>query len=170
MFVAMTRFNQAATLLCALSLAACASAPISKEVRAPRPDAGPHFIQHPPVQCAPYARMASGITIFGDANTWWTQAAGRYPRSTVPSVGSVIAIRTFADGARGHVAVVRAIAAERVIIVDHANWHGREEVALNVPVRDVSAAGDWSQVKVWWLETNSWGAKTYEVEGFIHPR
>ena len=29
-------------------------------------------------QCVPFARLMSGIQIFGDAHTWWQQAAGRY--------------------------------------------------------------------------------------------
>ncbi|MFN3286808.1 MAG: CHAP domain-containing protein, partial [bacterium] len=29
-------------------------------------------------QCVPFARMISGVQIFGDAWTWWKQAAGKY--------------------------------------------------------------------------------------------
>ena len=29
-------------------------------------------------QCVPFARLVSGIQIFGDAWTWWSQAAGKY--------------------------------------------------------------------------------------------
>jgi hypothetical protein len=29
------------------------------------------------LQCVPYARQVSGIQIYGDAWTWWDQAAGR---------------------------------------------------------------------------------------------
>ncbi|MFY8142871.1 MAG: CHAP domain-containing protein, partial [Caulobacter sp.] len=29
-------------------------------------------------QCVPFARLMSGIQIFGDARTWWSQAAGKY--------------------------------------------------------------------------------------------
>ncbi|MGC8159731.1 hypothetical protein ACP3WZ_24715, partial [Salmonella enterica] len=31
-------------------------------------------------ECVPFARAASGIQIYGDAWTWWGQAAGRYRR------------------------------------------------------------------------------------------
>jgi hypothetical protein len=36
------------------------------------------------LQCVPYARQASGIQLFGDARTWWDQAAGRYSRGHAP--------------------------------------------------------------------------------------
>ena len=29
-------------------------------------------------QCVPFARLISGIQIFGDACTWWQQAIGKY--------------------------------------------------------------------------------------------
>ena len=32
----------------------------------------------PYLQCVPYARDVTGIDIYGDAHTWWQQAAGRY--------------------------------------------------------------------------------------------
>ena len=41
-------------------------------------------------QCAPYAREISGIQIFGNANTWWSQAAGKYERGNAPKVGAVL--------------------------------------------------------------------------------
>ena len=128
---------------------------------------GPHFVAASPTECVPYARGLSGIDLRGNANTWWAQAAGVYPRSAIPAVGSVIVINSTG---LGHVAVVTRIVSDRVILVDHANWHGREEVAVNVPVRDVSEDNSWSQVNVWWLDTNQWGSKVYSVEGFIHPR
>jgi hypothetical protein len=43
-------------------------------------------------------------------------------------------------------------------------------VALDIPVQDVSPANDWSEVKVWWVYSGAWGAKTYKVEGFITGR
>ena len=38
-------------------------------------------------QCAPFARMISGINIFGNAGTWWAQAAGKFARGHMPKVG-----------------------------------------------------------------------------------
>ena len=31
-------------------------------------------------QCAPFARLISGISLFGDAWTWWEQATGKYTK------------------------------------------------------------------------------------------
>ena len=31
-------------------------------------------------QCAQFARLLSGIEIFGDAYTWWRQSMGKYAR------------------------------------------------------------------------------------------
>ena len=156
-------------LMAAAAATACSTSPV---LRAPyaigrAAEQGPHFLVYPRTQCVPYARDLSGIDIRGDANTWWRQADGRYPRSSTPAVGSVIVIQS---SGLGHVAVVTRIVSDRVVLVDHANWHGREEVAIGAPVRDVSPDNSWSQVNVWWLDTNQWGTKTYSVEGFILPR
>lgn len=170
----------AATMaLAAVLVAACSTAaapvgpyPVSRAPSYPGgPLAGrPQFLPSAPTQCVPYARGLSGIDIRGDAHTWWAKAEGQYARGRVPQPGSVVVIRTYDNGSRGHVAVVTRIVSERVILVDHANWHGRGEVAVQVPVRDVSPDNSWSEVNVWWLDTNRWGAKNYLVEGFIYPR
>ena len=120
-------------------------------------------------QCVPFARDASGIQIFGDAATWWTQAAGRYPRSNSPAPGSVFVMRGYRDAARGHVAVVTAILSPRMIRVSQANWLNRGEVTVGVPVLDVSPANDWTEVRVWYIPNAEWGARVYEADGFIHP-
>ncbi len=122
-----------------------------------------------PLQCVPYARELSGIQIYGDANTWWVQASGRYPRSGTPSPGAVLVLRGYQTAARGHVAVVTAIVSERELRVDQANWLNGGEVTVRVPVLDVSANNDWSQVRVWHIPTAAWGARIYETQGFIHP-
>ena len=36
-----------------------------------------------------------------------------------------------------------------------------------MPVRDVSEAGDWSEVQVWNIPTRQWGVRRYNVQGFI---
>lgn len=154
-------------LMLAAAATACSTGPGPYPVGRSAEQGGPHFMAYPPTQCVPYARGLSGIDIRGNANTWWTQAAGQYPRSSAPAVGSVMVIQS---SGLGHVAVVTRIVSDRVVLVDHANWHGREEVAVGVPVRDVSPDNSWSQVNVWWLDTNQWGTKTYYVEGFIYPR
>ncbi len=122
-----------------------------------------------PMQCVPFARSASGIEIYGDANTWWAQAEGRYPRSSQPAPGSVLVLRGYEDATRGHVAVVSAVLSPRLIRIDHANWLNRGEISLSVPVMDVSEANDWSEVKVWYIPGDHWGGRNYLAEGFIHP-
>lgn len=166
--------------LAAALLAACAttSAPVNMHGRPTAGetlpfyslDAPPQVVAGaPPLQCVPFARQASGIQIYGDANTWWRQAAGRYPRSNSPAVGSVLVLHGYHDETRGHVAVVRRIISPRVILVDHANWLNQEEVTVNVPVVDVSPENDWTQVRVWYIPLRQWGARTYTADGFIHP-
>jgi hypothetical protein len=120
-------------------------------------------------ECVPYARAVSGIQIWGDAVTWWTQAANSYVRSTRPAPGSVLVLRGWNDTTRGHVSSVREVVSSRLLRVDHANWLKNGEVSLNVPVIDVSEANDWSKVRVWHVPGGYWGGRTYEVEGFIQP-
>jgi hypothetical protein len=122
-----------------------------------------------PLECVPYARNMSGVQIWGDAVTWWAQAENKYARSGRPAEGSVLVLRGWKDDRRGHVAVVKAIMSERMVRVDHANWMRNGEVSINVPVIDVSAANDWSQVRVWHVPGGYWGGRTYEAQGFIHP-
>lgn len=165
--------GRARLALTALLLAGCVStpgpAPFPGPPRPPAQSSGPQIIPQPtPLQCVPFARDVSGVRIFGDAHTWWDQAAGRYRRSADPAVGAVMAMGP-AGGSSGHVAVVRRLVSARVIEVDHANWLNQGEVTLAVPVQDVSAAGDWSAVRVWHIPGDQWGARAYPVYGFIHP-
>ncbi len=118
-------------------------------------------------QCVPFARAESGVNIRGDAYTWWDQAADRYERTNAPQEGAVLVLHGYNDPNRGHVAVVKEIVSPRMIIVDHANWLNHGEITRDVPVRDVSPNNDWSQVQVWYVPTRQWGARTYDVQGFI---
>ena len=170
----------AAAILVAGTLTACATAPapISNQhygqpgVMSPPPFDGaetPRIVaEGAPLQCVPFARNASGVEIYGDANTWWAQAAGRYPRSNSPAPGSVFVMRGYRDASHGHVAVVTEIVSPRVIRVNQANWLNHGEVTLSVPVMDVSADNDWSAVRVWYIPNQEWGARTYSADGFIH--
>lgn len=134
------------------------------------PDAPPRVLDSSVnLQCVPYARSASGIQIYGDANTWWSQAAGRYPRSSTPAPGAVLVTRGYHDPSRGHVAVVMEIISSRIIRVDHANWLNGGEISVGVPVLDVSPNNDWSEVRVWHIPGGQWGGRVYQAEGFIHP-
>lgn len=119
------------------------------------------------LQCVPFARRESGVAIYGDANTWWTQAQNRYETADTPTEGAVLVLRGYANANRGHVAVVREVVSSRMIIVDHANWLNGGEITRDVPIRDVSEAGDWSKVQVWHVPGRHWGARVYDVQGFI---
>jgi surface antigen len=119
------------------------------------------------LQCVPFARNESGVEIYGNANTWWRQARGQYETTEKPVEESVLVLRGYASANRGHVAVVREIVSPRLIIVDHANWLNGGEITRDVPVRDVSEAGDWSEVQVWHVPGRHWGGRTYRVQGFI---
>ncbi|MBV9548593.1 MAG: CHAP domain-containing protein [Alphaproteobacteria bacterium] len=119
------------------------------------------------LQCVPYAREHSAIKISGDAWTWWSQAAGKYERGQNPAQGTVMVLFNYAGPQRGHVAVVRRVVSSREIRIDHANWLDDGAIYVNDPVVDVSAANDWSEVKVWNIKTGGWGIKVYPVQGFI---
>ncbi|MCH8139013.1 MAG: CHAP domain-containing protein [Proteobacteria bacterium] len=122
-----------------------------------------------PLQCVPYARKVSRVSIRGDAWTWWQSAKGRYRRGGAPSVGSVLVLKRTRRLRLGHLAVVKAILNDREIVVDQANWLNRGRIHLNIPVRDVSAGNDWSAVRVWYAPGGNYGTRTYPVRGFIHP-
>jgi surface antigen len=119
------------------------------------------------LQCVPYARAHSEVKIFGDANTWWDKAEGKYARGERPEAGAVMVLHDYAGPDHGHLAVVRRLVSQREIRVDHANWLNDGSVYENDPVADVSEANDWSLVRVFNLQTNAWGAKVYPVKGFI---
>lgn len=123
-------------------------------------------------QCVPFAREASGIRIYGDAWTWWGQAAGRYERGSRPRVGSVIVFSKTDRLRFGHVAVVSRIVEKRVLMLTHANWsrqNGRRGHAeQDVTLYDVSPRGDWSSVKVWFRDSGGLGGGVYPVDGFIY--
>ena len=108
-------------------------------------------------QCAPYAREISGVEIFGNAHTWWGQAAGRYQRGDRPQVGAVMAFKAVRSMPVGHVAMVSRIVSDREVLLTHANWSRRGGIERNVRAVDVSEAGDWSKVRVWYAPTGGLG-------------
>jgi surface antigen len=126
------------------------------------------------LQCVPFAREISGVNIHGNARTWWGQAAGRYERGTAPLVGAVMAFRPTRAMPIGHVATVSQIVSEREVLVSHANWsliRGRRgQIERNVRVLDVSSAGDWSKVRVWYAPLQDLGTSTYPLYGFIYSK
>ena len=119
-------------------------------------------------QCAPYARTISGIEIHGNANTWWSQAAGRYARGHAPKVGAVLAFAATGRMRLGHVAMVSEVVNDREVRLTHANWSRRGRVETNVRAIDVSEAGDWSEVKVWYGPNDDLGTSIYPTKGFIY--
>ena len=162
----------AAVALLALALEGCANTgDVMDYGQIPMsPEPGHAMVQEDtpkPLQCVPYARDHSAVKIHGDAYTWWNQAAGKYPRSSQPSTGSIMVLHNYAGPNRGHVAVVRDLINPREIRVDHANWLDDGSIYVNDPVVDVSSANDWSLVRVFNLKTGAWGGKVYPVQGFI---
>src|SRR6201996_9220791 len=123
-------------------------------------------------QCVPFARMISGIQLFGDAWTWWQQAAGKYAQGFTPKAGAVLVFRPNGEMNRGHVAVVSQVLTDRIIQVTHANWSviggTRGQVERDVTVVDVSPAGDWSQAQVWYNPLGDLGTTSYPTYGFIY--
>jgi surface antigen len=118
----------------------------------------------------PYARLRSGLQIFGDAKLWWSKARDLYAQVAQPMTDAVMVFSGSKRITRGHVAVVTEVISPREIRVDHANWQNRGEIDLNMPVLDVSARNDWSAVRVWNVNTNSYGTHVYQVSGFHQPR
>ncbi len=174
------RLLSARNLLAATALfflPACSSS--IEETSAPAPSAAtqrtlaglglqPRLIEtRRPLQCVPYARRLAGIQIRGDAGTWWDQAKGRYARSRTPRVGAILVIKS-QGRSRGHLAVVTKILNKREIVADHANWLNRGRIHKNTPIIDVSAAGDWSAVRVWYTPGEVYGKRRYAAHGFIH--
>lgn len=118
------------------------------------------------VWCVPFARTLSGVQIKGNARTWWAGAAGRYARGAVPKPGSVMVFSGSRSMPMGHVAVVAEVVSDRRILIDHANWT-RNKVSLGMVVLDVSAAGDWSAVRV--ESEPGVPGRVNPVYGFIYP-
>ena len=133
------------------------------------PAAGAHSLLDYVGQCVPFARQASGIAIYGDAWTWWSKAEGKYPRGRTPRVGAVVVFEKTSRLPLGHVAVVSRVVEDRVLMLTHANWSTPGAVEHDVRAVDVSAAGDWSEVRVWYGRTGSLGLSAYPVNGFIYP-
>jgi surface antigen len=120
------------------------------------------------LQCVPFAREVSGIDIRGNANTWWGQAAGRYDRGTSPQVGAVMAFKATRAMPVGHVAMVSRIVSDREVLLTHANWSRRGGIERDVRAVDVSVAGDWSEVRVWFAGVGDLGTSSYPLAGFIY--
>ncbi|WP_294395296.1 CHAP domain-containing protein [uncultured Sphingomonas sp.] len=119
-------------------------------------------------QCAPFARVFSGIQLFGAAASWWNQSMGKYGQGHAPKPGSVLVFKAINSMRSGHVATVTKVISERIVEVTHANWSARGGVERDVKVVDASANGDWSSVKVWYGPIRDIGTKAYPTYGFIY--
>jgi surface antigen len=128
----------------------------------------------PYLQCVPYARQVSGIQIYGDAHTWWGQAAGQYERGYRPRVGAVMTFKPYGNMRLGHVAAVSRIIDSRTVLIRHSNWspiNGRRgQIEDNVRAIDVSPDNDWSEVRVWFDPIQALGGTHWPVQGFIYNR
>ncbi|HEX2939408.1 MAG TPA: CHAP domain-containing protein [Rhodopila sp.] len=121
------------------------------------------------IECAPFARALTGVSLSGAAADWWQEANGRYVRSHRPAVGSLLVLRRSSQLPSGHVAVVSRVISGREILVTQANWV-HHHVSQDQPVVDVSPSGDWTRVRVWWPPTGQMGTRDYAAFGFIQPR
>jgi hypothetical protein len=117
--------------------------------------------------CVQYARLRSGLEIFGDAKQWWGRAKNLYDEFAQPAVNAVMVFSGSQRIRKGHVAVVTQIVSPREIVVDHANWQNHGEIDRNMPILDVSARNDWTQVRVWDVRTHQFGSHVYRISGFI---
>lgn len=126
------------------------------------------------LSCVPFARMATGMNISGDARHWWHNAAGSYARGQHPERGAVLAFTASGGMSRGHVAVVSRVVNARTIEIDHSNWAGpgvrRGTVMRGVRVVDVSDRNDWTSVRVQVGHDSDTFGRTYPVHGFIYNR
>jgi len=133
---------------------------------------GRHYAHGGGMSCVPFARNDSGIAVDGNAWQWWDNAAGVYARGSVPEPGGVLTFRSNGRMRMGHVAVVSRVINPREIEVDQANWWGPGMyggVARNMPVVDVSAANDWTAVRVGLGRSGEFGS-VYPTYGFIYDR
>jgi surface antigen len=123
-------------------------------------------------QCAAFARVFSGIQIVGDAWTWWEKATGHYLKGQTPQAGAVLVFKPQGAMRLGHVAVVTQVLTDRIIQVTHANWSridgARGKIEQNVTVVDISPAGDWTEVKVWYDPLRDLGTTSYATYGFVY--
>ncbi len=169
--------NRHALAVFALWLFVAASAPCAARPLALDPafETGNSTVEQtslPYIQCVPYARKVSGIQLYGDAHTWWGQAASRYARGTRPKVGAVMAFRPYGPMQLGHVAAISRIVDSRTVLLRHANWSlidgRRGQTENNVRAVDVSPDNDWSEVRVWYAPLGGLGTTHWPVEGFIY--
>jgi hypothetical protein len=147
----------------ALPLAACAGS------SRPVATASSTALSRPsPRECAPFARDLTQVALRGPAYTWWRESEGLYRHSQRPEVGAILVFKRTRHMPEGHVAVVSAVLSNREILVSQANWV-RHRAQFDQPVLDVSPRNDWTEVRVWWEPSGTFGRETYATYGFILP-
>ncbi|SCW80205.1 Surface antigen [Sphingobium faniae] len=120
------------------------------------------------LQCVPFARQVSGIELYGNAHSWWSQAEGRYDRGHEPRVGAVLAFSSSRAMPVGHVAMVSKVVSDREVLLTHANWSYRGGIERNVRAIDVSPNNDWTDVRVWYGPIGKLGLRSNPARGFIY--
>ncbi len=122
-------------------------------------------------QCVPFARNASGIEIYGNAASWWYQAQPRYARGQIPQEGAVLVLKATQKLRHGHLAVVTDVRNAREITVTHSNWGDtemrRRRIYESMLVEDISPKNNWTNLRFWNKETNTFG-RPYPAYGFIY--
>lgn len=133
----------------------------------------PHTSFATQINCVQFVETSTQMTLRGNAWQWWDGAADRYARGRQPWPK---AIMVFAKSGRlpfGHLAVVTRQIDRRTVLVDHANWSPvggrRGAIEHGARIVDVSAANDWSQVRVWYGPSSDVGQTVYAVHGFVYP-
>ena len=164
----MHRFSLILLLLSLFGLSACAG--VAGRVASP---SAYGYYTASPQQCVPYARDVSGVNIYGNAHTWWSQAAIKgYERGNVPQKGAVFVLAKTAKLSYGHLSVVKKVKNSRLITVTHSNWGdgpiSRRMVYKSMKLKDVSVQNNWTQVKFWNPEIDAYGLP-YAAYGFIYP-
>src|SRR3546814_10528313 len=85
-----------------------------------------------------------------------------------PREGAVLAFASHGKMRLGHVAMVSKIVSDREVLLTHANWSRPGRVETDVRAVDVSPAGDWSEVKVWYGPIGDLGTSVYPKIGRAH--
>jgi hypothetical protein len=109
------------------------------------------------------------VQLRGNARDWWGNAEGVYERGETPAEGAVLAFRGTQAMPYGHVAVVSKVLDARHVLLNHANWSRPGMIERGVLAVDVSPAGDWSSVRVWYGPSGSLGLRESPTFGFIYP-
>lgn len=158
--------------------AGAALQPVAVAQYAPAPYPAPYQLPYPRVgapppggwrlRCVQVARDLSGLALYSEAGDWWDEAAGRYARAPVPSVGAVLALQRIPRLPGGHIGVVSAVLDSRSILMITVDWV-EGELGIDQEVVDVSPYNDWTLVRVWYPPSGSLGATVYPSYGFIVP-